>query len=86
VAAAGTTETKAVLTKMRELPVNDFFAKNGRIREDGRMVHDVYLVQVKTPAESKNKADIYKVVQTIPGEAAFQPLSLSRCPLIKKAS
>lgn len=86
VAAAGTTETKAVLAKMRELPVNDFFAKNGRIREDGRMVHDVYLVQVKTPAESKSKADIYKVVQTIPGDSAFQPLSLSRCPSIKKAS
>jgi len=86
VAEAGTTETPAVLRKMRELPVNDFFAKNGRIREDGRMVHDVYLVQVKSPAESKSKADIYKVVQTIPGDAAFQPLSRSRCPLVKKPS
>ncbi|NDZ17765.1 ABC transporter permease [Variovorax sp. WS11] len=83
VAAAGTTETSAVLKKMRELPVNDFFAKNGRIRDDGRFVHDVYLVQVKRPEESKSKWDIYKVMQTIPGDAAFQPISRSRCPAMK---
>ncbi|MBK4738055.1 ABC transporter substrate-binding protein [Noviherbaspirillum pedocola] len=84
VQAAGTDETGAVMQKMRELPVNDMFAKNGRIREDGRMVHDMYLYQVKKPAESKSPWDYYKLVSTIPGEQAFQPLSASSCPLVKK--
>ena len=84
VQAAGTDETAAVMAKMREAPVNDVFAKNGRIREDGRMVHDMYLFQVKTPEESKGEWDLYKLVATIPGDEAFQPLSKSRCPLVKK--
>jgi branched-chain amino acid transport system substrate-binding protein len=84
VQAAGTDETAAVMAKMRETPVNDVFAKNGRIREDGRMVHDMYLFQVKTPEESKGEWDLYKLVATIPGDEAFQPLSKSRCPLVKK--
>jgi branched-chain amino acid transport system substrate-binding protein len=84
VQAAGTDETSAVMAKMRELPINDFFAKNGRIREDGRMVHDMYLFQVKKPAESKGPWDYYKLVATIPGDQAFQPLAQSRCPLVKK--
>ena len=50
--AAGTDEAKAVMAKMREIPVNDFYATNGKVREDGRLVHDMYFVQVKTPAES----------------------------------
>ncbi|WP_137923777.1 ABC transporter substrate-binding protein [Cupriavidus sp. 2SB] len=83
VKAAGTTESAAVLRKMREMPVNDFFAKGGKIREDGRMVHDVYLVQVKSPAQSKSKWDLYNVVATIPGESAFQPLAQTRCPRLK---
>ena len=84
VQAAGTDETTAVMAKMRQTPVNDVFAKNGRIREDGRMVHDMYLFQVKTPEESKGEWDLYKLVATIPGDEAFQPLSKSRCPLVKK--
>jgi branched-chain amino acid transport system substrate-binding protein len=84
VQAAGTDESEAVMKKMRETPVNDFFVKNGKIREDGRMVHDMYLVEVKTPAESKGPWDYYKVKATIPAEEAFQPLSASRCPLVKK--
>ena len=84
VKAAGTDETGAVMQKMREMPVNDMFAKNGRIREDGRMVHDMYLYQVKKPSESKAPWDYYKLVSTIPGEQAFQPLSASACPLVKK--
>jgi branched-chain amino acid transport system substrate-binding protein len=84
VKAAGTDETGAVMQKMREMPVNDMFAKNGRIREDGRMVHDMYLYQVKKPSESKSPWDYYKLVSTIPGEQAFQPLSASACPLVKK--
>ncbi len=84
VQAAGTDESEAVMKKMRETPVNDFFVKNGKIREDGRMVHDMYLVEVKTPAESKGPWDYYKIKATIPAEEAFQPLSASRCPLVKK--
>jgi branched-chain amino acid transport system substrate-binding protein len=82
VQAAGTTDTETVMKKLKEMPINDFFAKNGRIREDGRMVHDMYLVQVKQPSESKGPWDIYKVKQVIPGDKAFQPLSTSRCPLV----
>ena len=84
VAAAGTTETDGVMKAMKSLPINDLIFKNGRVREDGRMVHDMYLFEVKKPAESKEKWDFYKLLATIPGEQAFQPLALSRCPLIKK--
>ncbi|GGF57289.1 ABC transporter permease [Azorhizobium oxalatiphilum] len=82
--AAGTDEAKAVSAKMRELPVNDFFAKNGKVREDGRMVHDMLLVEVKKPSESKRPWDYYKVLATIPGDEAFLPLSKSECSLVKK--
>jgi branched-chain amino acid transport system substrate-binding protein len=81
--AAGTTDGKLVAAKIRELPVDDFFAK-GRVREDGRMVHDMYLVEVKTPSESKAKWDYYKVLRSIPAEEAAQPLSESKCSLVKK--
>ncbi len=82
--AAGTDDTAKVMEKMKATPVNDFFAKNGKIREDGLHVHDVYLFQVKKPADSKQPWDYYKLVQTVPGEQAFTPLSQSRCPLVKK--
>ena len=84
VKAAGTTDAAPVMKLMKDTPINDFFAKNGKIREDGRMVHDMYLFEVKKPSESKERWDYYKLVQTIPGDDAFQPLSLSRCPLVKK--
>lgn len=84
VEAAGTDEAQAVMAKMRELKVNDFFAKNGYIRADGRFIHDMYVYQVKSPAESKYPWDYYKLVQVIPGEQAFRPLSQSQCPLVKK--
>ena len=84
VQAAGTDETQAVMEKMRGTPVNDFFVSNGRIREDGRMVHDMYLYEVKAPAESKGAWDYYKLIATIPAGQAFQPLSESKCPLVKK--
>ncbi|WJR75750.1 ABC transporter substrate-binding protein [Bradyrhizobium sp. NP1] len=83
VKAAGTSDTTAVLAKMREMPVNDFFARGGTIRADGRMVHDMLLVQVKSPSESKYPYDYYKVLATIPGDQAFRPLSESECPLVK---
>lgn len=81
---AGTTESAAVMRAMRDLPVHDFFARDGHIREDGLMVHDMYLFQVKTPAESKGPWDLYKRLATIPADQAFQSLSDSRCPLVKK--
>jgi branched-chain amino acid transport system substrate-binding protein len=83
VETAGTADGKVVADKIRELPVDDFFAK-GRVREDGRMMHDMYLVEVKTPSESKAKWDYYKVLRRIPAEEAAQPLSESKCSLVKK--
>jgi branched-chain amino acid transport system substrate-binding protein len=82
--AAGTDEAQAVMSKMRELPINDFFAKNGRIREDGRMVHDMYVYEVKKPSESRGEWDYYKLREVIPGDQAFRPLKDSACPLVKK--
>lgn len=84
VQAAGTDEAGTVVKKMKELKINDVFAKGGYIREDGRMIHDMYLVEVKKQADSKEPWDYYNVKATVPGDQAFQPLSASRCPLIKK--
>jgi branched-chain amino acid transport system substrate-binding protein len=84
VKAAGTTDSAAVMKIMKDTPINDFFAKGGRIREDGRMVHDMYLFEVKKPSESKGRWDDYKLLATIPGDQAFQSLEQSRCPLVKK--
>jgi branched-chain amino acid transport system substrate-binding protein len=84
VKAAGTTDAAAVMKIMKNTPINDFFAKNGKIREDGRMVHDMYLFEVKKPSDSKARWDDYKLLATVPGNEAFQPLELSRCPLVKK--
>jgi branched-chain amino acid transport system substrate-binding protein len=86
VKAAGTDDTAAVMAKMRETPINDMFAKGGKIREDGRMIHDMYLYQVKSPAESKAPWDYYKLKGTVKGEDAFQSLEKSQCPqFMKKA-
>jgi branched-chain amino acid transport system substrate-binding protein len=82
--AAGTDNAKDVMAKMREMPINDFFAKNGRIREDGRMVHDMYVYEVKKPSESKGEWDYYKLRAVIPGDEAFRSLKDSACPLVKK--
>jgi branched-chain amino acid transport system substrate-binding protein len=84
VQAAGTDETGAVMAKMREMPVNDLFAKDGRIRADGAMVHPMYLVQVKKPSESKYPWDYFTIKAEIPGDQAFQPLASSSCPLVNK--
>jgi len=80
VKAAGTKDPLKVAAKMREIPVKDFFAPNGKVREDGRMVHDMYLVQVKTPEESKYAWDYYKILKTIPGDQAFRPMADGGCP------
>ena len=84
--AAGTDETAAVIKQMKAMPINDFFARNGRIREDGRMVHDMYLFEVKSPGESKAPWDYYKVLGTVPAEQAFMPLAKSSCPLLQKTA
>jgi branched-chain amino acid transport system substrate-binding protein len=81
--AIGTDEAPKVMAQMRETPVNDFFAKNGRIRIDGRMVHDMYLFEVKKPEESKGEWDLYKLLATVPGDEAFRPLDKGGCPLVK---
>jgi branched-chain amino acid transport system substrate-binding protein len=80
--AAGTDEAKAVMAKMRETPVNDFYVKNARLREDGRLVHDMYFAQVKTPSESTKPWDYYKILATIPGDQAFRALADGGCPLV----
>jgi branched-chain amino acid transport system substrate-binding protein len=79
----GTDEPLKVAAKMREKPIEDFFARNGRLREDNLMVHDLMLVQVKTPAESKYPWDYYKILAKISGEEAFGPPDPA-CPLVKK--
>jgi branched-chain amino acid transport system substrate-binding protein len=83
VAAAGTTETEAVMKKMHELPISDPTIRNGTLRRDGRMVHDTYLFRVKSPAESKEPFDFYKLEATIPAKEAFRPLQESSCPALK---
>ena len=85
VKSAGTDDTASVMKKMRETPINDMFAKGGKVREDGRMVHDMYLFQVKSPAESKAPWDYYKLKGTVKGDEAFQSLANSRCPMFKKS-
>jgi branched-chain amino acid transport system substrate-binding protein len=82
--AAGTDDAKAVMAKMREIPVNNFYVRGGKLREDGRLLHDMYFVQVKTPAESSGAWDYYKIIATIPGDQAFRPAGEDGCPLIKR--
>ena len=81
--AIGTDEAPKVMAQMRATPINDFFAKNGKIRIDGRMVHDMYLFEVKKPEESKGEWDLYKLLATVPGDEAFRPLDKGGCPLVK---
>ena len=84
VQAAGTDNADAVMATLKKTKINDMFAKDGYIRADGRMIHDMYLMEVKKPSESKYPWDYYHVKATIPGDQAFQPLSASRCPMITK--
>lgn len=84
VVAAKSDEAKTVIAKMREVPIEDEVVRNAKLREDGRMVHDFYVFQVKKPAESKGEWDLYDLVATIPGDQAFRPLAQSACPAIKK--
>src|SRR6202047_99807 len=81
--AVGTDEAPKVMAQMRAMPINDFFAHDGKIRIDGRMVHDMYLFEVKKPEESKSEWDLYKLIATVPGDQAFRPLDQGGCPLVK---
>ncbi|MBD9541483.1 ABC transporter substrate-binding protein [Ensifer sp. ENS04] len=81
--AAGSDDADAVRAQLKTTKVNDVFAKNGYVRADGRFIHDMYLMQVKSPSESRYAWDYYTVRATIPGDEAFQPLSQSRCGLLK---
>ena len=81
--AAGTDDAKAVMAKMREIPVNDIF-KNGKLREDGSFAHDMYLAQVKKPSDSKGPWDYYEILATVPADQAYQPMDKSRCEFVKK--
>ncbi len=83
VEAAGTDEAGPVLAAMREMPVNDGFTTNGKVRADGRMVHDMYLMRVKAPGDSEGPWDIATLEETIPGDMAFRSLADSQCPLVK---
>lgn len=83
VKAAGTDDTDKVLAKLHTMKINDMYAKNGMIRGDGSMIHDMFLMQVKTQAESKYPWDYYKVIQTIPGDQAFTTKADSKCALWK---
>ena len=79
---AGTDDADAVAKAMKEMPVNDVFAKDGHVAANGRMIHDMYLMEVKKPDESKQPWDYYKVLATIPGKEAFMDPAKSGCPLV----
>jgi len=83
VKAAGTKDPDAVAKKLKELPVDDDFAQGGKVLENGRMVHDMYLFEVKKPSESKKPWDYYKQLAVVPGEKAFFTAKESGCPLTK---
>ncbi|MGY3442059.1 MULTISPECIES: ABC transporter substrate-binding protein [unclassified Bradyrhizobium] len=81
---SGTDDGPKVIAQMKDMPIDDFFARNAFLREDGQLIHDMYLVQVKSPAESKGAWDYEKLVQVIPGKEAFATSEESACPLLKK--
>ena len=83
VKAAGTTDADKVMAELKETKINDMFTKGGYVRADGLMVHDMYVMQVKSPQESKYSWDYYKVVTVMSGEQAFGPIT-GLCPLAPK--
>lgn len=84
VAAAGNISGAAVMAKMRAMPVEDFYAHDGHLRADGRLMHDMFLMQVKSPAQSKAAWDYYSLRTTISADRAFKPLAASDCPLVQR--
>ena len=84
VKAVGSTDADKVMAAMRANPVNDFMTKNGKLREDGKVVRDMYLFEVKKPEESKGPWDYYKLVRQIPAAEVTRPVEESACSLLKK--
>ena len=84
VAATNSVDPETVIAQMRKVPVDDFFAHGGKVREDGRMVHDIYLMRIKKPEESKQKWDLYEYLATIAGDDAFHPIAEGGCPYLAK--
>ena len=84
VAATNSVDPEIVIAQMRKTPVDDFFAQGGKVREDGRMVHDMYLMRIKKPEESKQKCDLYQYVATVAGDDAFRPMAEGGCPYLAK--
>jgi branched-chain amino acid transport system substrate-binding protein len=84
VKAVGSTDADKIMAQLKKTKINDIFVKNGWIRPDGLLEHDMYIVQVKTPAESKGDWDYYKILKTMKGDEAFGKLADSACPLVKK--
>ncbi len=84
VKALNSKDPDKVMAKMRETPINDFMTKNGKLREDGRVIRDFYLFEVKKPSESKGEWDLFKLIETVPGDQAFRPIDKGECPLVKK--
>src|SRR5690242_12577492 len=82
--AAGTDDSATVMAKMRELPIEDTFVHGGKLREDGRVIRDMYLARVKAPEQSKEPWDYLEIIKSVKGEDAFRPVSESKCPLLKK--
>ena len=74
-----------MVAAMKAMPTDDPLFGKGSIREDGRKIHPMYLLQVKTPAESSGSWDLVKIIKTIPGDEAFRPLSESECPFVQKS-
>jgi branched-chain amino acid transport system substrate-binding protein len=83
VKAAGTLDSAAVMKQLKSKPINDFMIRNGHIQEDGSLVHDMYLYEVKKPSESKGPWDLYKLIATIPGAQAYKRPRGNECPLVK---
>ena len=81
---AGTDNPDAVIAKMRTMKLDDFFLRNASLRQDNRVIHDMYLMQVKKQSESKYPWDYYTLKATIPAAEAYQPMAASRCPMVKK--
>ena len=85
VKALGSKDPEKVMAKMRETPINDFMTRDAKLRIDGRVIRDMYLLEVKKPSESKAEWDYYKQLQVIPADQAFRPLDQGGCPLVKKS-
>jgi branched-chain amino acid transport system substrate-binding protein len=86
VKAAGSKDADKVMARMRDTPINDFMTTQGKLRIDGRVLRDMYLFEVKSPAESKGEWDVYKQIGTVPADSAFRPLEQGGCPLVTAAA